>query len=439
LQLAYERDLLNVLLENTPDGIYFKDLQSRFVRVGKHKLEMALEMARAKHRLAQPEAAAGGWPAELASAEAFAGTLAGKTDFDFYTEDRARPAFEDEQQIIRSGAPLIGKVERTVYPDGGVRWCLTTKMPWRDKEGRIIGTFGVSRDITAIKEAEAKLEEAHRKLVETSRQAGMAEVATGVLHNVGNVLNSVNVSANLLAERLKTSKAPNLAKAAALLREHAGDLGLFLTREAKGQQLPGYLGQLGECLLQEQTTLFEELASLTRNVEHIKHIVAMQQNYARVAGVSETIPPAELVEDALRINAAALARHRIEVVREFDPRVPPVTVDKHKVLQILINVIRNAKYACDESGHADKQLHVRVANGEGRIRISVADNGVGIPAENLTRIFSLGFTTRKGGHGFGLHSGALAARELGGVLLARSDGAGRGATFTLELPLQPRP
>ena len=122
-------------------------------------------------------------------------------------------------------------------------------------------------------------------------------------------------------------------------------------------------------------------------------------------------------------------------MREFED-VPPINVEKHKVLQILVNLMRNAKYACDESGRADKRLTVRVANGDGRRpRYRVMDNGVGIPPENLTRIFNHGFTTRKDGHGFGLHSGALAAEEMGGSLQVHSDGLGRGATFMLELPI----
>jgi signal transduction histidine kinase len=112
-------------------------------------------------------------------------------------------------------------------------------------------------------------------------------------------------------------------------------------------------------------------------------------------------------------------------------------LDKHKALQILVNLVSNARRACSDSGRADKRLTLRLASGDGRVRLSVADNGAGIPAENLTRIFNHGFTTRKDGHGFGLHSGALAARELGGSLLAHSDGVGLGATFTLELPLSP--
>jgi C4-dicarboxylate-specific signal transduction histidine kinase len=113
-------------------------------------------------------------------------------------------------------------------------------------------------------------------------------------------------------------------------------------------------------------------------------------------------------------------------------------VDKHKVLQILVNLVRNAKYACDESGKTDKQITLRVDVAEGGVRISVIDNGVGIPAENMGRLFTHGFTTRQSGHGFGLHSGALAAQELGGSLHAVSDGPGRGAAFILELPCVPR-
>jgi signal transduction histidine kinase len=143
------------------------------------------------------------------------------------------------------------------------------------------------------------------------------------------------------------------------------------------------------------------------------------------------------VGDSLRMNLAALDRHGVELVREFET-VPPLNLEKHKVLQILVNLVRNAKYACDDSGRPDKRVTVRVTNGANRVQIAVADNGVGIPPEHLTRIFGHGFTTRKGGHGFGLHSGALAAKEMGGTLRVHSDGAGTGATFILELPLEPQ-
>jgi len=294
-----------------------------------------------------------------------------------------------------------------------------------------------SRDVTERKRAEVELEKTHRQLVDTSRQAGMAEVATGVLHNVGNVLNSVNVSATLLSEQAKKSKISDLAEVVALMEEHSADLAVFITQDPRGRQLLGFLAQLSSHLAVEQTTFLKETEQLRKNVEHIKDIVAMQQSYAKVSGVTETLNISDLVEDALRMNAAALTRHEVEVVREF-AEIAPITLDKHKVLQVLVNLIRNAKYACDESGRVDKRMTVRVANGGGQVRIAIIDNGVGIPPENLTRIFNHGFTTRKEGHGFGLHSGALAAKEMGGSLQVQSAGLGQGATFTLELPCEIR-
>jgi PAS domain S-box-containing protein len=298
--------------------------------------------------------------------------------------------------------------------------------------------LSIFRDITPRKQTESELANMHRQLLEVSRQAGMAEVATSVLHNVGNVLNSVNVSSSLIADTVRASKAGNLAKAAALLRAHENDLAEFLTNDPKGRQLPGYLNSLAEHLAGEHEETLKEVKALAGYIDHIKEIITMQQSYARVVGVVESLPVVELVEDALRLNAGAIERHHVQVIREYF-EVPPILVDKHKVLQILVNLIRNAKYALDDRGHTDKRMVLQVGlNGNNTVKISVIDNGVGIPPENLTRIFEHGFTTRKEGHGFGLHNGALAAKELGGVLRAHSDGPGKGATFTLELPRRPR-
>jgi PAS domain S-box-containing protein len=289
-------------------------------------------------------------------------------------------------------------------------------------------------DITERKQAEEQLKETHKQLLVFSRQAGMAEIATNVLHNVGNVLNSVNVASTCVADSLRKSKACNLSKVVALLGEHSGDLGAFLTSDPKGKHLPDYLAQLAEHLIDEQAAALKELAQLQKNIEHIKEIVTMQQGYAKVSGLNEMIKITDLVEDGLRLNTDALHRHGIEVVREFE-EVPMMNVAKHNVLQIMVNLLRNATEACKESGRADKRLTVRVAHMDGRVQVSVVDNGVGIPPENLAHIFQHGFTTRKDGHGFGLHSCALAANEMGGSLTPYSDGCGQGATFTLELPV----
>ncbi|MEI2723398.1 MAG: PAS domain S-box protein [Verrucomicrobiota bacterium] len=305
--------------------------------------------------------------------------------------------------------------------------------PQADEGGQVIGVLGIGREITERKQAQADLERVHRQLQEASRLGGMAEIATNVLHNVGNVLNSVNVSTSLLVESVQQSRAANLGRVVGLLQAHAPDLAAFITEDPKGKQLPAYLAQLATHLMADQTAMTRELDSLRRNVEHIKEIVAMQQNYATFGGVKEMINLVDLIEDSLRINTGALNRHRVRIIREFAP-VPPLNVEKHKILQILVNLLRNAKHACQESDRADRQLTVRLVQTAGRIQISVTDNGVGIPPENLSRIFSHGFTTRKNGHGFGLHSGALAAQEIGGSLTAHSAGPGHGATFTLDLP-----
>jgi len=269
-----------------------------------------------------------------------------------------------------------------------------------------------------------------------SRQAGMAEVATNVLHNVGNVLNSVNVSASLVTERVKKSKGAGLARVAALLAQHAHELPAFMSGP-QGKHLPAYLQQLSAELLEERDATVEELSALRGNVEHIKEIVATQQGYARRGGITDTLDVRVLAEDSLRMNEGAFSRHGVTIVRDFG-EVPLIEVDKHRVLQILVNVIRNAKYACDEASGGAKRVTVRIRAVGTTVQIAVIDTGVGIVRENLDRIFNHGFTTRSEGHGFGLHSAALAAKELGGSLEAESAGAGRGATFTLTLPISAR-
>jgi len=293
--------------------------------------------------------------------------------------------------------------------------------------------IGACLEKKRAKKIERELDAA-RQLLETSRQAGMAEVATSILHNVGNVLNSVNVSSGLILDKIQKSQISGLTRVVALMTAHKSDLPGFFDHNPKGRQLLGYLAKLDVNLAHEHSEILQELQTLLANIFHIKEIVAMQQDYARVSGVIETLRIEDLVEDALRLNSGALDRHAIKLVREYSA-MQPVLVDKHKVLQILVNLIRNAKHAFDHTERIEKQITLRIAHANHHVEISVIDNGVGIPAENLIRIFNHGFTTKKDGHGFGLHSGALTAKELGGNLTAFSEGTGRGSKFILELPI----
>jgi two-component system sensor kinase FixL len=325
-----------------------------------------------------------------------------------------------------------------VYPVGQEQLALDfslTAIP-----GEAGGPAGVTlfgRDITARRQAEARLSELHRTLLETTRKAGRAEIATGVLHNVGNTLNSVNVSATLVAEQLHGSRVQGLLRATELMKAHTVDLGDFLTRDERGRLLPEYLLSVSRHLAEEHATMRVELQSLTKNVDHIRSVVAMQQEHARFVGAVEEVLLPELLDDALRLHPTSLERLDIQVRREYAP-VPPLRVDRHKLLQILVNLLSNARHALTESPGPDKQLTLRVTSQpEARLRIDVADTGMGIGPEHLPRIFSLGFTTKKDGHGFGLHASAIAARELGGSLTCTSPGPGHGATFTIDLPLTP--
>jgi ligand-binding sensor domain-containing protein/signal transduction histidine kinase len=294
-------------------------------------------------------------------------------------------------------------------------------------------TRELEEQVFAKERAHHELAEAQQEVMLSSRKAGMAEVAIGVLHNVGNVLNSVNVSTILIREKLRNSAVGSLIKLGGLLRQHEADIAAFLTADPKGKLVPLFIIQLADQMGAEHRVMQQEQDQLTRNIEHIKEIVAMQQNYAQVSVILEHVSLANLVDEALQINAAALAREGVRIVRHYSD-VPGTMADRHKVLQILVNLVNNAKHALSGAGHPDKRLTVSIGmNGSNRLKVSVTDNGVGIPKENLTRIFSHGFSTRKAGHGFGLHNGANAAKEMGGQLSVHSEGLGKGTTFTLEL------
>jgi signal transduction histidine kinase len=292
----------------------------------------------------------------------------------------------------------------------------------------------LEREVAEHAKTQTERERLYRELVDASRQAGMAEVANGVLHNVGNVLNSVNVSANLLVGQCQRSRVGGVEKLWRMLDENRDRLSEFLTCDAKGRKTVEYVKALGDALQGERDATFTELKRLTECIEHIKEVVATQQNYGRACSMRETTALTDLVEDALKINAMAMERHQIAIERDF-AAAGVVFTERHRVLQILVNLLSNAKYATSAVADRERRIRVTIGERDGWSVIDVIDNGVGIAADAMTKIFSHGFTTRPDGHGFGLHSSALAAKELGGSLHAASKGLDHGATFTLKLPI----
>ena len=288
-----------------------------------------------------------------------------------------------------------------------------------------------------IQKRDHKIQDMNQQLLDTARRAGMAEVASDVLHNVGNVLTSVMVSTDVISSTIRESNVSDLKKSLELMHAHQDDLGAYMTQDERGRHLPRFLTELSKKMSDDEEKILTEINSLSDNIEHIKTIVSVQQSHANVAGLVETVSLPEIVADAVQLQSDSLASHGIETVFEFAD-LPPISVEKQKLLQIVVNVISNARNALIEIEKPDKRITILVFQSDhDHVCIEISDNGIGIPEKNLIQIFSHGFTTRKDGHGFGLHSASLSAKELSGSLTVQSDGPGTGATFTLEIPFSP--
>ncbi len=351
---------------------------------------------------------------------------------------------EDREAVLRVSREAMLRKEpyRAEYavtlPGGVIRHHASAGEYEYDDEGEPLRLIGTTQDITERRIAEEQMASMHKRLLKASHKAGMAEVATGVLHNMGNVLTSLNTSVSVMEETLKSFKVEGLSKARTLIDEHAGDLARFFVEDQRGQRFPAYFGSLSEHLNERHQDLFGQLKDIKRSLAHINMIIGSQQSYASSGGLVEEVLLSEVVEEALRINTASTELGRIQFRTAFADS-PKVTTDRHRLLQILVSLVKNAVDAVavlDESEEGCS-ITIRIAKADSnQVAIEVIDSGVGISDEDLTRIFAFGFTTKKDGHGFGLHNAALAAEVLGGSLSVTSEGPGRGATFQLRLPMQ---
>ena len=318
---------------------------------------------------------------------------------------------------------------------GGTYWIDLEVLPVPDESGVVSRFISIVSDISERRKAASEKEAMELQLRSAAHQAGMAEVATGVLHNVGNVLNSVNVSASVLREKLLSGTLEKLTKSAEILTSKEDQLADFLTQDPRGQCFPRVFRKLTESMCAERDSEYEELESIQENIDHIKQIVSMQQSNAKHVGLIENLCPVSLFDDAISMNGESLGRHQISLVKEFSD-VPAIAIDRHQTLQILVNLIINAKQAHEEGDADERKITLAIAAEGEYVRFDVIDNGPGMSDEVLGRLFQHRFTTKKNGHGFGLHASALSAKQMGGSLTAHSDGPGTGATFTLRLPLQ---
>jgi NO-binding membrane sensor protein with MHYT domain len=314
--------------------------------------------------------------------------------------------------------------------------CATTIAP---AEGSLdpsylgIGVAAVTFVILAIAFLSSNYKESlNQEQFEKSRQLVMAEISASVLHNVGNVLNSVNVSANLVAEKVTNSKLSGIIKLSTLFNDHKSNMAEFFNDE-RGVKALEYLTMLGKQWHDEQIDLTNEMARINKNLSLIKEIISTQQELSKTSGYDQIVSVNELIEEALLISGL-YQKKDITLVKEF-AKLNPITTDKVKILQVFVNLLRNAKDAVLESGKANMIITIKTYTiNDNRIGIEVTDNGVGIGDKNINKIFSYGYTTKVHGHGFGLHTSALAINAIGGKINITSPGLKEGATVALEIP-----
>ena len=274
----------------------------------------------------------------------------------------------------------------------------------------------------------------HRGLMDASRRAGMADVASEVLHNVGNVLNSINVSATVMNSSLKDSLLPKLVVANQQFAEHQSDYGSYLDEDDRGKHFPAALDYMVKELVNEQNVNLGETEQLLKNVSHVRHVIQGQLSLSRDEGVIETFCLSELLVQCVSINDGKA--NRVKATVNVDcPETLNLVTDRHKLQQILINLISNALDAIHQHAPTGGCVEVVAYRKSGDVEIVVTDNGIGITTEDLSKVFSQGFTTKEDGYGFGLHSCAMTAQVIGGNLNVTSKGAGQGASFQLEIPM----
>ena len=279
-----------------------------------------------------------------------------------------------------------------------------------------------------------KIDPANNDMVrQLAFKAFVGQVATGVLHNVGNLLNSINVTAQNLLEIARDANIDKLLKANALFMEHRRQIQTFIDSHPTGRYLPEFYEEFGHLLDRDNKRQRSDLTELQENLNLIKELIATQQDYARNAGGAGQLHLLTLINDVLRLEMMSFNKHSIQL--EIDvPENLYLRSWRGKIMHVLLNLVKNAKEAILADTKHERLLMITAEKVDGRVMVRIKDNGIGIKGEHLARMFGYGFTTKLEGHGFGLYTSIEAVREMNGELRVQSDGPGTGAEFVLELP-----
>lgn len=343
------------------------------------------------------------------------------------------------RDFVRSQKELcvIENEFRLKTPHTPYRWYHLIFYPVLDVDKKVKKITGIAMDINNRKQAEENIALLNQQLVSSARKAGMADVATSILHNVGNILNSANVGLSLIEESFNQSIIKKIISVFHMLEDNQNNLNQFLTTDQKGKLILPYLISVLKDLESEYKNNHNEINNLTTHLNHIREIIDMQQNISGKTVLIESISIKDIIETALKMSTHKSGNKTISIIQSYETH-DSFHTDKSKLLQILVNLIQNAKDAIFlNSKPNDKKIHIKVKKqNNDMLKLYISDSGIGVAPEDKVKIFSFGFTKKEGGHGYGLHASALFAKELGGSLELESEGVGKGATFILSLPFQ---
>jgi two-component system NtrC family sensor kinase len=322
--------------------------------------------------------------------------------------------------------PLLRLKEHAVAVGSTDDLTIKIAMTRKDEIGALAREFDRMVEHLAVSRS-SQLDIAHR--------AGMAEIASEVLHNVGNALNTVNTSAQVLGDKLRRSRVSGLGKATNLLAEHKSDLATFFTTDARAAKVVDYLIEISSVCATEQEAMLQELSTLKSRIEHINEVIRLQQSYATHTELLQKLDVTKMLDDAVAMHAELFALYDIQVERQYE-NIPAVALNKSKMMQVLINLVKNGIESMISAGQPEPKMTLAARIENDKLIVEVSDSGTGIDPANLGSLFRSGFTTKPNGHGFGLHFCANTISSMNGALTARSDGIGKGATFRIELPNQ---
>jgi len=360
--LNHEQTLMAALMLNLPDAVYFKDTASRFLRVNPaHARWFGLSD-----------------PAQMV----------GKTDADFFTREHAGKALADEQEIMRTGQPLVNIEEKETWPDGSETWVSTTKLPLRDGAGRIIGTCGISSNITERKRSEAALQKSSRELQE--RNDELARFTYTASHDLKSPLVTIIAFIGYLEQDIRSQDAAGIKK----------DLGYIYTATDK------------------MSRLLDELLDLAR--------------VGRKMNPPEEVPLQVVVKEALDLVAGWIAQRGVEVVVTKEPIV--LRGDRQRLVEVFQNLADNAVKFMGDQQNPRVEIGVETI-GDERV-FFVRDNGMGIDPRYQSKLFGLfeKFDPATKGTGIGLALVKRIVEVHGGRIWVKSDGPGRGSNFLFTLP-----